>query len=144
VTLPGSTIVVDASVLVKWFIPEPNQVEARAIAEHRTLLAPDFLQVECASVFWKRVKRGDMAPEAAEAALNALRAVPIIWIRDADLVVPARELAAENDHPIYDCLYLALALRFGVPVVTADRRFAALAERSSRLAGALVLLESLA
>lgn len=143
-TALASTIVADASVLVKWFLPEPDRAAARAIATNRTLLAPDFLQVECASVFWKRVRRCEMESAAAQAALTALRAVPIIWVRDADLVGRAQELAADNDHPIYDCLYLALALRFSVPVVTADRRFAALAERSPKLAGSLVLLSALA
>lgn len=38
----------------------------------------------------------------------------------------ALQLAIDLNHPIYDCLYLALAIRLDTHVVTADRRFAAL------------------
>jgi len=44
-------------------------------------------------------------------------------------VAPALRLALELGHPIYDCLYLATAIRHGTYVVTADRRFAAIAQR---------------
>ena len=46
-------------------------------------------------------------------------------------------------HPIYDCLYLALSLQTQVPVVTADRRFAAAVAGHAALAGRLVLLDEL-
>lgn len=36
---------------------------------------------------------------------------------------PALALAQELDHPVYDCLYLALVEREKRPLVTADRRF---------------------
>jgi predicted nucleic acid-binding protein len=39
-----------------------------------------------------------------------------------DLLTPALELSLELRHPVYDCLYLALAQRRGVPLVTADER----------------------
>jgi predicted nucleic acid-binding protein len=45
----------------------------------------------------------------------------------------------EIGHPVYDCLYLALALQRGTHVVTADRRFAAVATRPE-LAGRVRLL----
>ncbi len=35
----------------------------------------------------------------------------------------ALEIAIEIAHPIYDCVYLALAQRLGRTLVTADRRF---------------------
>ena len=35
----------------------------------------------------------------------------------------AARLAADLDHPAYDCFYLALAIQTQYPVVTADARF---------------------
>ena len=57
----------------------------------------------------------------------------------------ALRLALLLDHPIYDCLYLALALQTHPPLVTADRRFVA-AHRAGieRLAASVILLDELA
>lgn len=35
-----------------------------------------------------------------------------------------------HDHPIYDCFYLALALKEDAPLVTADRKLAILAKKA--------------
>jgi predicted nucleic acid-binding protein len=43
----------------------------------------------------------------------------------------ATNIAAEVNHKIYDCLYLALALERGEPLATADRRLATLAKELS-------------
>lgn len=138
------SIVIDSSVAVKWWIAEPDSALATSLTEGRTLIAPDFLSVECANILWKHVRRGEITQATATAALMMLQAAPIPRTRDTDLVSDAQRLSADLDHPVYDCLYLALALRHGVPVVTADRRFAALAERSGILRGALIPLSALA
>jgi predicted nucleic acid-binding protein len=139
-----SSLVVDSSVAVKWWIAEADSALATSLTEGRTLIAPDFLSVECANILWKHVRRGEITQATATAALMMLQAAPISRTRDTDLVSDAQRLSADLDHPVYDCLYLALALRHGIPVVTADRRFAALAERSRILQGALIPLSALA
>jgi predicted nucleic acid-binding protein len=53
-------------------------------------------------------------------------------------------LALLLDHPIYDRLYLALALQTHAPLVTADRRFGAAIGPHERLAASVVLLDQLA
>ena len=139
-----SSIVVDSSVAAKCWIAEADSALATAVMEGRALAAPDFLWVECANIFWKHVRRGEITQTTATAALLMLQAAPITRTRDADLVADAQRLSADLAHPVYDCLYLALALRQGSPVVTADRRFAALAERSGLLQGVLIPLNALA
>ena len=56
------------------------------------------------------------------------RFVPQIF-EDAALAAPALELARELGHPVYDCVYLALARRRNAPLITLDRKLTA------RLAG---------
>lgn len=58
-------------------------------------------------------------------------------------MVDAR-LAADLDHPVYDCMYLALALQEQRPVVTGDRRFCAVVQAHPYLAVQLVPLKTLA
>jgi predicted nucleic acid-binding protein len=49
---------------------------------------------------------------------------PMVLVEHDDaLERRALELAIALDHPVYDCLYLALAERMGVGMVSADRRF---------------------
>ena len=47
-------LVVDASIAVKWYVPEANSTQAAAILESGAeLLAPDLLVAEVGKVLWK-------------------------------------------------------------------------------------------
>ena len=119
--------VVDASVACKWFIEEDLSAEAQALAATRyVLLAPDLIIAECANVAWRRVRDGQIALEQAEAFLGALPEWFEGLIPSAQLHEAAFRIAHMLNHPVYDCLYIALAVRDAVPLVTAD---AALARR---------------
>lgn len=112
--------VVDASVVVKWVVEEAGTEAALALLKNYDVVAPDLILAECANIFWKKVRRGELsAAEARFAALMIegselqLREMLPIWLS-------AIELAARIDHPAYDCLYLALALKEKLQFVTAD------------------------
>lgn len=49
--------------------------------------------------------------------------MPFLWHPDEAVCTDAIRLALAHDRPVYDCMYLALAQRIGVRLVTADRRF---------------------
>ncbi len=57
-----------------------------------------------------------------------------------DDLLEAATLARRLNHPVYNCLYLALALREKTYVVTVDRRFCEAASRDPALSGAVRLL----
>lgn len=118
-------VTVDASVAVKWFVPEPRHEEAYLLrGPQMTRYAPTFLPVECANVLWKKVRRGeigDLTPYFNE--VQNLREV--LSFRDTeDLLAEAARLAVALDHPVYDCLYIACAQRTHSSLVTDDRRLA--------------------
>jgi predicted nucleic acid-binding protein len=54
----------------------------------------------------------------------------------------AAELAETLGHPVHDCLYLALAIREGVQMVAAHRRFVAAVETSATLSQSVRLLDA--
>jgi predicted nucleic acid-binding protein len=116
-------LVLDASVVIKWFVPELLAAEAEGLIDREhELLAPDFLLIECANIVWKKVRRGEMLRAAGDEALVLLSNGAIELIETRPLVEPALQLARELDHPVYDCLYLAAAAAVGGVAVTADRR----------------------
>ena len=117
-------LVVDASVVVKWFFPQVHDAAAYRIAEsdHR-FIAPDLVGVEVGNVIWKKLRRGDITPEEGRRLINDFGRLDIATVTHEALLPSAFELAAEAGHPVYDCLYLSLAERSDCRLITADRRF---------------------
>jgi predicted nucleic acid-binding protein len=132
-------IVVDASVAVKWVLEERDSALAEALSS-RVMTAPNLLLVECASALLRRARAGDFPTEAVSAKLRALRLAPIHLEAAERYLDRAVEIAIRLQHPIYDCLYLAMALARQAQVVSADRRFASVVRHHAGLAGSIVLL----
>jgi len=116
------SVVVDASVILKWVLDEPGQAEAEALLDQE-LTAPALWLVEAANALWRRVIRGELLAEEAQERLAELGNAPVRTSAIADDLMVAVRLAIRLRHPVYDCLYLAAALREGTHVVTADVRF---------------------
>jgi predicted nucleic acid-binding protein len=116
------TLVVDASIVVKWVVEEDGTPEALALRRDATLIAPELLIAECANILWKKVKREELSREEALFAARLLQAADIELAPTRSLLEAATRLALTLDHPGYDCLYLALAAERNCPFVTADER----------------------
>jgi predicted nucleic acid-binding protein len=134
------TIVVDASIALKWVVPEAGSIAAVELRASTALTAPGIWIVEAANGLWKYVLRHELDATEAQERLERLRSAPVIASAVNDDIDTAFRLGTELAHPIYDCLYLALALRLDTYVVTADRRFAALAQKRANLTDRVRLL----
>ncbi len=116
--------VVDASVVVQWFLPEPHSEAAgRLRSKENQLFAPDLLFLEIAKVLIKHVRRREISPSLAEKIRAAIVRSPISAHSDRVLLDPAYSLAQQAGCSLYDALYLALAVKLKGRMVTADRRF---------------------
>lgn len=133
--------VIDASVALKWVIDEPGSESALALAGAR-LWAPALLRVECASALWRKVRTHELDGQQARGRLAALERAPVTLAADENLTSEALRLSLDLEHPVYDCLYLALAIELEVPVITADRRFIRAVHRHAALADRLLPLDS--
>lgn len=135
------SVVVDASVALKWVLDEPGSDAAAALRDQE-FMAPSLWLVEAANALWRRVAIGQIGIDEARERLAQLLAAPVATLPIEPIIEQALELSAAIGHPVYDCLYLALALRHDTHVVTADRKFAAAAALHAQTAGAVELLGS--
>jgi len=115
--------VVDASIAVQWFANEPGSANAAKLIEADTgLLAPNIMPAEAANAWWKKVRRGEMSASDLDEAIVSLLSLGIELIGIESLLSRAARLAVELNHPVYDCLYLALSTDRGAGLATADER----------------------
>jgi len=115
--------VVDASVGIKWFIPEIySEAARRLLSGNHSLLVPDLFFPEVANILWKRVRRNEDSPECARATLADFDTVPLQVYASQTLMPVALDLAIETDRTAYDSLYLALAMLTQCQLVTADSK----------------------
>lgn len=120
--------VIDASVAMKWFFDEPHRNAAKKYLHYAfERIAPDIIIVECVNALRKRVLLHQLPQEDADrffAILLKRKRILFSEFRDSHyLIQDAYSLSKNlNQHPIPDCLYLALAKQENVPLVTADIR----------------------
>ena len=116
-------VVVDASVALKCVLDEAGKDAAFALLDTE-LIAPSLWLLEAANALWRLAKRGEITRQEALERLQTLLDAPVTATRLKDDLQNATAIANQIGNPVYDCLYLALALREDTYVVTADARFA--------------------
>lgn len=129
-------LVVDASVAVKWFVPErpdeQNLAEAFEVAryitsEHAELFAPPHWIGEILSVLAR------VAPAAIDDALSVLYRLRCQTVATIEIHKNAADLAITLNHHLFDTLYHAVALEYDATLVTADDRYFAKAQGQGRI-----------
>jgi predicted nucleic acid-binding protein len=120
--------VVDASVVVDWVAPGVDarsaavQLLRRLAAGAEGLVAPRLLLEEVSNALLTGVRRGRWSGAAADAAHGLLAQLPIGLLDERRDLERAWDLSRRYDnHSIYDMVYVALAERRGLQLVTADR-----------------------
>lgn len=113
------TLVVDASVALKWFVAEPDMDPAlNVLAAREDLIAPELIVAELCNAAWRLRRRNEMTRE--QVSIIASRAPHMFVERfPSDGLAPRGSIIAmQLDHPVYDCFYLALAERADAPKMT--------------------------
>jgi predicted nucleic acid-binding protein len=118
-----NTLVIDASIAVKWVVEEGGTPEALTLRQKAKLIAPELLVAECANILWKKAQRRELSKEEAFLAARLLQAAEIELLPTRYLLEAATRMAIEINHPAYDCVYLTLAIEKKCQFVSADDRF---------------------
>ena len=116
-------LIVDASVAVKWYFPEPRASQAHSLLLGTDPLhAPDFLLLEIDNVLCRRMRQKETGIVKAEEIRKAIRAPGLHLHPSQYLLDEAFAIAAGSGCSPYDCLYVALAARLAGRMVTDDQR----------------------
>ncbi len=114
--------VVDASVVVAFFIGEDAEAQAasRVLAPDADLWAPHLLDAEVGHALRKAVRANMVTEPIAAASLEDLRELPLQRVPHVGLIEAAWSL--RDNVSFYDAIYVSLAERLGIPLVTFDLR----------------------
>ncbi|MBP6001878.1 MAG: type II toxin-antitoxin system VapC family toxin [Pyrinomonadaceae bacterium] len=136
-------VVVDASVAIKWFLPEEHSAEAELLlAPACELIAPELTIAEFGNIVWKKIRCGNLRDSEATAIIDSFLRLGIEFQSNVDLLHAAVEVAIETGQSAYDCTYLALAIAKDCRFVTADRKFF-LGLRNTRFRNYIVWIENI-
>jgi predicted nucleic acid-binding protein len=120
-----SVFVVDASLVVKWFVPEVDAEAARRwLDAPHDYVAPDLLFPETGNTVWKKVRRGELSPDEGQQLVTDLSRLAVEAVSMRGLLPDAHALALRTGITVYDAAYLALAVRLDTKVITGDHRLA--------------------
>ena len=118
-----SVLIIDASVAIKWFLPEQHSINAiRLLDAGYELRSPDLIFPECGNVLWKKWLRQELEPEIIPAILGDLGRMNMHIIPTFTIVDEAAKIAVACRRSFYDSVYLALAATSNGRMVTADEK----------------------
>lgn len=114
-------MIIDASVGIKWLVPEEHSDAALALIGSNDLIVPWLFYSEVLNGLWKKHRRGEIDVRKILAHIpdlpNLVRTVDEIPFAER-----AMGIAVELAHPAYDCVYLAMAEAKDELLLTADER----------------------
>jgi predicted nucleic acid-binding protein len=116
--------VVDASLVVKWLVPEVHSEAARRWLEvSHDYIAPDLVFPEAGNAIWKKIRRRELHQQEGQRLVADMSAIGVEAVSMRALLPDAHALAVATGVTVYDAMYLTLAVRLETQVITADDRF---------------------
>ena len=117
-----TSISIDASVAIKTIVEERfSDLARKLIAENDLILAPAHAYAEITEIIYRKHIAGDIDEKQALMAIERLPRILTLVPLDA-IMADAFRIAKEIRHSVYDCLYVAAALKCGTTLVTADTK----------------------
>lgn len=118
-----SLLVVDVSVIIKWFVPEALSDQAASLLDNEDQFwIPDLAWAEAGNIIWKKCRQQELSKSEGLEILAAIQATPLKVYSSESLLESAFEIAHTFNRTVYDSLYLALAVHLDGKMVTADRK----------------------
>jgi len=122
--------VCDASIAFKLIVAEPDSDQALDFVRSVRVIVPEFMFLEIGNVLWSRIRRRDLNVHEAKRLVDCLRGLGFETLQIGPFLDRALQIASSIDHPVYDCLYIAIVEHFSVPLITADKRLISAVRRA--------------
>ena len=136
-----NSLVVDASVAIKWFIPEIHSINAIGLLDMPlNFVAPDLIFSEMGNILWKKYRQKDLSLKNATQVLYDFKRTPIDIFSNELLFESTWDIATNYGTTFYDSSYLALAHIKKCLLITADKKLYTLL-RQTRLSPLLLWVE---
>ena len=127
VEVARQSLVLDASVGVKWFSARDEASLAQALAirdahidGHALIVVPDLFFYEVANAI---AQKKSIPSEAVQSAVANMFALGVTAVSiDCELLDASVTLSRQLDITVYDSIYIAVALKHDYPLVTANPR----------------------
>ncbi len=115
--------VLDASVIAASIFQEELKNHASALlASDCVQMAPAIIIAEVGNVIWKRFRRQEIHEVEAGKIMAGFLRLPLEMTASEKLIESALQIAMQYDRTAYDSLYVALAVKTGSTMITADKR----------------------
>jgi predicted nucleic acid-binding protein len=125
--------VLDASAWLRFFlrdgptVPRLEQAAQEVETGTASFAAPELILVEAGHALLRKVRREQIRQADWPGLWQDMRRVPIDLLSVEGHMDDALELAIRNNLSVYDALYLAVAVRLGATLFTADEVLSAAA-----------------
>ena len=117
-------MLIDASALASYILREKGSERVRECLV-QGVMSPELVVKETANAIVKAERAGRIDDQQAHSCLRALKALSRTNIRFAnqeDVMEESFDLALKSDLTVYDALYISLAKKLKVPLLTCDER----------------------
>ena len=120
-------LVIDASVLIKFYVPEilsdrAERLLAKVGNKDIDLLAPDLIYPEAGNILWKKQRLRELTRPEVEEITDAILSLPLKIEASKSLLPLAVDIAIAYGTTVYDASYLSLAKVYKTTLITADRK----------------------
>jgi predicted nucleic acid-binding protein len=117
-------LIVDSSVVLKWFVDEPQRELAAALLDGEDILiAPDLVLCEVTNALWRKARKGEVTPLQVAEAIHEMGSILVLRPVTPEMTESAFQIAQDIGHSVYDCLFLACANLDEAELITADAKF---------------------
>lgn len=129
-------VVIDASVVLSWVLPDERNeraIAAYAAVDEDGAVAPVHFKIEFANALTVAARRGRISLEQRSDAIALADRVGIVFDMDSLETVwtSVPSLADRHRLTVYDALYLDVAMRRGLRLATLDGPLAEAAQREN-------------
>ena len=117
-------IVIDANAAVEIALDSDLGRELRAVVADEEITAPALFIDEAANTVWKYERAYQLSKKQSFDMFRVIVSIVDRFVGDDELYPEALSAAIQDNHPVYDMLYLVLARRNNAALYTRDKKLA--------------------